>query len=261
MNRFDGRLDQVFAAMGVILLVWSSLAAACLRNPPPPSSASDNKAGAVPSSDSAHGEALRTIKSKAWVLLWIMFFCNITAGLMFIGFQSPMIQELLKAQKPGLTAAELAGAGATLIGLSALCNALGRLFWGGLSDRIGRARAFRIILATQVVVFLALPWVKSPWGFGFLVCYVLLCYGGGFGTMPSLVVDRFGLRLMPMVYGGLLTAWSIAGVVGPQLAAFIRDHYPGQAMRLTFGTAAILLSLGLAATAGPGFDGQSKRTD
>jgi OFA family oxalate/formate antiporter-like MFS transporter len=117
-----------------------------------------------------------------------------------------------------------------------------------LSDRIGRVPAFRVILATQVVVFLGLPWVRSPWGFGVLVCYVLLCYGGGFGTMPSLVVDRFGLRLMPIVYGGLLTAWSIAGVVGPQLAALIRDHYPADAMRLTFGAAALLLGAGLAAT-------------
>ena len=52
---------------------------------------------------------------------------------------------------------------------------------------------------------------------------VLLCYGGGFGTMPSFNADYFGTRHMGANYGALLTAWGIAGLVGPLFAAHVKD--------------------------------------
>ena len=87
----------------------------------------------------------------------------------------------------------------------------------------------------------------SPWIFSLLVCYVLLCYGGGFGTMPSFVLDVFGNRLMPIVYGALLTAWGCAGIVGPQLVALIKDHVPQQASFYSYSAGAGFLMLGFIA--------------
>jgi OFA family oxalate/formate antiporter-like MFS transporter len=144
--------------------------------------------------------------------------------------------------------AGLAAAGATLIAASSIFNGLGRFFWGGLSDRIGRVETFRLILGTQIAVFIALLFVDSPLVFGILVCYILLCYGGGFGSMPSFVLDVFGPRLMPVVYGTILTAWGCAGIVGPQIVAFLKDNFSQQAARYTFTTAAALLLLGLVLT-------------
>ena len=83
--------------------------------------------------------------------------------------------------------------------------------------------------------------------FGLLVCYMLLCYGGGFGTMPAFVLDVFGQRLMPMVYGTLLTAWGFAGIIGPQLVALIKDHAPQQASFYSFSAGAGFLLLGFMA--------------
>ena len=177
--------------------------------------------------------------------MWLIFFLNISAGIMFIGLQSPMLQDLLKRTGSALDAAALAAAGATLVAISSLFNGIGRFFWGGLSDKIGRIQAFRLILGTQLVVFLALIVVKNPWIFGILVCYVLLCYGGGFGTMPSFIGDIFTAKLMPVVYGTVLTAWSAAGIVGPQVAAYIKDHYQADAPTYTFVTGAALLAIGL----------------
>ena len=51
----------------------------------------------------------------------------------------------------------------------------------------------------------------------------LLCYGGGFGTMPAFVADYFGARNVGRIYGLMLTAWSAGGVVGPLLISKIRD--------------------------------------
>ena len=91
---------------------------------------------------------------------------------------------------PSLEPITLAEYGATLIAVSSLCNGVGRLFWGLLSDRIGRVGVFRILLASQMIVFGILMTERNPWIFSALVCYVLLCFGGGFATMPSFVLGR-----------------------------------------------------------------------
>jgi OFA family oxalate/formate antiporter-like MFS transporter len=180
-----------------------------------------------------------------FVVLWLIFFCNILAGITIVSFQSPLIQELWKKIDPRLSAETSAAYGATLIAVSSLFNGVGRMFWGGLSDHIGRAWTFRIVLATQIVAFLLLSRVGNPWVFGALICYVLLCYGGGFGTMPAFVLDVFGGRLMPVAYGAILTAWSAGGVVGPLMIAVLKDHCPAKAANFAFWISAAVLTTGL----------------
>ncbi len=187
------------------------------------------------------------LASRRFAMMWVVFFCNITAGIMFISFQSPMLQDLLKRAGSALDADGLKAAGGTLIAVSSIFNGLGRMAWGGVADRLGRVQALRLILGSQVLIFVALIFVPNPWVFGVLVCYILLCYGGGFGTMPAYVLDSFGVQVMPVVYGTILTAWSMGGIVGPQLVAMIKDHVEKTAQgSWTFGAGAALLALGLA---------------
>jgi OFA family oxalate/formate antiporter-like MFS transporter len=239
---------SVFYTIAATLGIPALIAASILRNPP---------AGYVPAGWTAPTAEAKanaapdlTLKecvfSKRFWLLWVAFFCNITAGLMFIGFQSPMLQNLLKQGDPGLTTAALGAAGATLIAISSLFNGIGRFFWGGLSDKIGRTNTFRIILGSQILIFIALIFVQSPILFGVLVCYILLCYGGGFGTAPSFVLTVFGNKIMAVVYGCLLTAWSMGGLVGPQVAAMIKDRFkdPTQAATNTYIVGAVFLAIG-----------------
>jgi OFA family oxalate/formate antiporter-like MFS transporter len=153
---------------------------------------------------------------------------------------------LWRAARPGLSSSDLAAYGATLIAVSSLFNGFGRMFWGALSDRLGRLPVFRLMLATQLIAFLALATSASPWLFMLLVCYVLLCYGGGFGTMPALVLDSFGSRRMPALYGLILTAWSAGGVIGPQLVARLKDATGPAAGHYAFYLAAGFVALGLA---------------
>ena len=88
--------------------------------------------------------------------MWAVFFANITAGIAIIGFQSPLFQDLWHRADPTLNAKTLAGYGATLIGVTALFNGLGRFVWGSLSDKIGRRLTFTLMLASQIAVFRAL---------------------------------------------------------------------------------------------------------
>lgn len=234
----QGILTKLFAGLGVIFTVLTVPVGWFMRNPP----AGYVPAGwtppvIVPSAKTAAFDALTAkdcLLSGRFFLMWIVFFCNITAGIAIIGFQSPLFQDLWHKVDPTLTAAVLASFGATLIGVTSLFNGIGRFFWGGISDKIGRSRTFSIMLGTQIAVFAALAWNKSPWIFAALFCYILLCYGGGFGTMPSFVLDVFGAKLMPVVYGTILTAWSAAGVVGPQMVGIIKDRWPAQAGYYSF---------------------------
>jgi OFA family oxalate/formate antiporter-like MFS transporter len=176
--------------------------------------------------------------------MWLVFFSNIVAGIAIISFQSPMLQDLWKPTHPMATPVALAACGATLIAVSSVFNGLGRFSWGTLSDRLGQLHTFRLMLATQVLAFVALRATSNPWLFGALICYILLCYGGGFGVMPAFVLNTFGPRLMPVLYGCILTAWSAGGIVGPQVVAWLKDRYGAQASGYAFAIGAGLLALG-----------------
>ncbi len=246
-----GDLVVVFAALGALFFCLTVPVGWGLVNPPAgfapagyrPPEAAGAPSGAAPDRPAAG--------AGVFAVLWLFFFCNIVAGIMFIGFQSPMLQAILQTARGGLSAERLAAAGATLIAVSSLFNGVGRFFWGGLSDRIGRVGAFRAMLGSQALVFVLLALLGNrvnPWLFGGLVCYALFCYGGGFGTIPALVADLFGAKRMAAVYGAILTAWGMAGIVGPQLVARIADRWPAQASVASFSAGAGFLLLGLLAT-------------
>ncbi len=254
MGITQNNLVSVFMYIGFIVLILATFSGSFMVNPPknylppgyihPPESKASQRANYSLS-------AMDCIFSGRFLVIWLFFFANICAGIMFIGLQSPMLQDLLRktssfsSMDPTAAQAALAAAGATLIAISSLFNGIGRFFWGGLSDKIGRLVTFRLILGSQIFAFTALLFISNPWIFGILVCYILLCYGGGFGTAPSTVLIIFGQRLMPVVYGVLLTAWSIGGIVGPQMAAIIKDKFPENASFYSFLMGAAILTFGL----------------
>jgi OFA family oxalate/formate antiporter-like MFS transporter len=97
--------------------------------------------------------------------MWLIFFCNITAGIAIIGFQSPLFQDLWAKVNPSLDKMTLAAYGGTLIAVTSIFNGLGRFFWAAMSDKIGRIQTFRIMLGSQIVAFLILAYVPNPWVF------------------------------------------------------------------------------------------------
>ncbi len=238
----DGDMVKAFFMIGVIILIPGLLSALFIKQPPDvqsPSKLSEEVEQITPR---------KALLSSKFIMMWLVFFVNITAGIMFISFQSPLMQDLWSRFQPGSDAFQLAAVGGTLIAVSSLFNGAGRLFWGGLSDRIGRIETFRIILGSEILVFITLLFVSNPYVFAILVCYVLLCYGGGFGTIPAFVREVFPGRLMSVVYGALLTAWSAGGVLGPQIVGFMKDNYPENASTYAFIAGTILLTIGFIIT-------------
>jgi MFS family permease len=154
------------------------------------------------------------LRTSQFYLLWLMLFFNVTAGILVIGNAVPIMQELTSLS-PAMVAATYGGV--------ALFNALGRFFWGAVSDRIGCTRTFGLIFGIQVVVFGTLGGFHSLFAVAAAYAIVLLCFGGGFAAMPSLVANYFGSRNMGANYGAILTAWGVAGIAGPLFAAHIKD--------------------------------------
>lgn len=234
-----GSLPTCFLLLGAGYLVVLPLLALPLCDPPA-------AAAAAPALPAAAVWPL--LRRAAFIRLWLAFACAIAAGIMLIGFQSPLLQDLLRVADPTLGTIALAAAGATLIGAGSVANGVGRLLWGGLSDRLGRGRTLRLILAGQALAFAGMLALPSAWPFAILASVVLLCYGGAFGTVPALVRGQVGPGAMPIAYGVLLTAWSAAGVIGPQLVALIRDHVaPAGQLAWVAAGGLVFAGLGLAA--------------
>jgi OFA family oxalate/formate antiporter-like MFS transporter len=116
----------------------------------------------------------------------------------------------------------LALAGGTILAIASIFNGLGRLFWAWLSDAMGRKNVFITMFLTQAVLYILLPQISGQFLFTVVACYLLACYGGGFATMPAFAADSFGPAYIGRVYGMMLTAWSVAGVVGPLVFAQLK---------------------------------------
>lgn len=244
MHLLYGNLILVFAALGVILGSVAIASASMLKNPPEGYLPS----GFVPAAQKGNQDEGRYARAEQeadlplseyllagqYAIMWFIFFLNITAGISIISFLSPLYQDIWRLDHPSLERSVLAAYGATLIAVSSLFNGLGRIAWGALSERIGRINTFRVLFATQLVVFGLLMTEQNPWVFAALVCYVLSCFGGGFAIMPSMVTDVYGTKRMSRLYGVILTAWSAAGVLGPLMVAHLKDSYPDRAIIYAF---------------------------
>ena len=239
VSHLAGDLADVFFGLGVIFACVLIPCSLLLSNPP---AAAEAVAEQTPVDES--DSAAPYLRSSEFALMWIVFFFNIAAGISVISFQSELLQEVWGLADPTVEPAILAEYGATLIAVSSLCNGVGRLFWGLLSDRLGRVKVFRILLASQMVVFGVLMTERNPYVFSVLVCYVLLCFGGGFATMPSFVLDVFGPQKMSTIYGTILTAWAAAGICGPLYVGYLKDQYPDRAFIYCFLIGILMLGLG-----------------
>jgi MFS family permease len=214
-----GGMSVVDVRAVMLTFVWSgvgylAIGGACalvLRDPPPEYGRRVTDAAADDVRHYSPGEALRT---PQFYLLWMMLFCSVTAGILVISNAVPIFCDLTGSA---------AGSAALVVGALAVFNGIGRVLWGGISDKIGRNVAYGLILAIQATIFVAMPRLHSPLPVALAFGLVLLCNGGSFGTMPAFNADFFGTKFMGLNYGLLITAWGFAGVAGPLLAARVKD--------------------------------------
>lgn len=204
---------MTFVVSGIVFAVVGGLCAMILRNPPEGYTMPGAVAAAASSGPSYTPSQI--LGMAQFYGLWLLLFLNVTAGILIISNAVPIYSDLT-----GATAA-VAGA---VYGYVAVCNGLGRFFWGWVSDRLGRNMTYTVMYLVQVAIFVLLTRTHSFTWVAIEFAVVLLCYGGGFGVMPSFNADYFGTKFMGQNYGMILTAWGVAGVVGPYIAATVKDR-------------------------------------
>jgi OFA family oxalate/formate antiporter-like MFS transporter len=196
-------IRTLFLVHGLVALVGISAGAMLLRNPPGVAKAAG--AGA----DSTWQDTLRR---PVFYVLWLMFFSGAMAGLMVIGIVQPFVADQLTAAK--LDAAAALKIGAAAVGYLAIFNALGRVVWGLVSDRIGRTTAFVAMFTIQAVVMFTLGHLDTATALCVGAGAVGFNFGGNFALFPSATADLFGAKNLGANYGWVFTSYGIAGVVG-----------------------------------------------
>jgi MFS family permease len=188
----------------------------------------------------------QALKTPQFYLLWLVLCLNVTAGIGVLGQASVMIQEMFKG---AVTPAAAAG----FVGLLSLFNMGGRFFWSSTSDYLGRKNTYFVFFTLGAVLYATVPSMGTHGQMAlFILLYAIIMsmYGGGFATIPAYLADIFGTRYVGGIHGRLLTAWATAGVLGPVLVNYIREHQIAQgvakadAYNVTMYIMAALLVLG-----------------
>lgn len=205
---------SAFTLSGLAFAVLGIGCAALLRDPPGAGQGAPSPAGTAAAGAPGGWPPSAALRTPQFWALWGMLFLNVSAGILFISSAVPLLRELTGAT---------AEAALATYGLIALANGLGRLLWGAVSDRLGRRLAYGLVFGVQAAVFAVVGRVHALPAVAALFAVVLLCYGGGFGTMPSLVADWFGTRHLGVNYGWILSAWGLAGLAGPLFVAAVKD--------------------------------------
>ena len=167
-----------------------------------------------------HVDLAHAWRTPQFWFLWVVLCFNVTAGIGILEQASPMIQEMFKGKVTPLAAGGF-------VALLSLFNMAGRFLWSTSSDYLGRKMVYSIYLLLGAALYCLIPVAGHTGNVILFVCVtsvIISMYGGGFATVPAYLKDLFGTLNVGAIHGRLLTAWSVAGILGPLLVNGIRDH-------------------------------------
>lgn len=221
-------VNDTFKILGGILLVVICSASFIMENPP----AKPKVAGAVSEKDSTFKEMLRD--SNFWIL-WGIYTFAATSGMMIIGHAANL------AEYYSL------GAGAVIVMIVGLANTTGRIFWGSVSDRIGRYKTVATMFVVSGAGLLLLNFTETlgavPGIIGLIA--IALSFGGFLGSFPGITAENWGASKAAANYGWMFTAYGIASILGPSLASMIRESTGSYSMALIISTGMAVIGIGL----------------
>jgi MFS transporter, OFA family, oxalate/formate antiporter len=200
---------KTFLYLGIIFAVVVVLGALALVNPP-----EEQKKESVATKSTTDCSWKAMLKTRQFWLLWVMFVCGATAGLMVIGILKPF----------GVFSGLSAVAAGSAVGILALFNAAGRIFWGTASDKIGRTKAmFAMFLLQGIMMLVLMNMGRTKLMLAVAAAWIGFNFGGNFSLFPSATCDFFGTKNMGMNYGLVFTSYGVAGIIGPILGGRVFD--------------------------------------
>lgn len=176
------------------------------------------------------------LKTSRYYIIVTALTLGATAGLMIMGHASTILQEVQNFTPEKA---------AFVIGIISIFNALGRLGFGFISDRLGRYPVMMLLFAIIGGSMLLLTRAEGT-VFVIALFAISACYGGFTSMFSPICADNFGIKNLAVNYSFLYIAYGFAGVIGPQLAA--RTKAMGNGYDLAFMTVAVLSLIGFSLT-------------
>jgi MFS family permease len=213
-------VSETFLVMAACYFVMMNIGTIIVRVPPP----GWQPEGFIPATQSrklvttANVLADEAIKTPQFWLLWCVLCLNVTAGIGILGQASLMCQDMF-----GVTAAVAGG----FAGLLSIFNMAGRFLWSSTSDYIGRKGVYCIYFILGATLYALIPLTQNTHSEAYFVAVtaiIISMYGGGFATVPAYLRDLFGTTQVGAIHGRLITSWSMAAVLGPQLVNYISTY-------------------------------------
>jgi OFA family oxalate/formate antiporter-like MFS transporter len=233
-------LMPTFAYLGFAYAIVAIAAGAFMQNPPEgwkPDGWAPSASQISQRSDRDYtlGQALSTWQ---WWAICFLMSINTMSGLSIVTQASPIFQEIGKAS---------VATAAFLVGVMALGNGAGRIFWSWVSDLTTRKMAFFGMYLVEAILFWSYHSIHSLLPLAIVTFVLVMCYGGAYGITPAFAADYFGPRDVGSIFGLMMLPWAFAAVFGPLLFAYLRQvngNY-NQALYLIAGlmTAALILPI------------------
>lgn len=222
-------ISTTFKIMGASLFLVIIIASFVIKEAPIVENAGQVS---VDSSDKTWNEMVK--EGKFW-LLWAIYVLAALAGMMVIAHAANIATEYELA-KPAL-----------IVMVVDLSNTLGRIAWGSISDKLGRYKTV-ILMFVASAIGLVLVYLNPQLGaWSAVVGLVLVAssFGGLLGSYPGITADNWGSKNAGSNYGFMFTAYGVAAVVGPSLAANIKTSSGSYGLAFVISAAMSLVGLAL----------------
>ncbi|AKN29678.1 MFS transporter [Clostridium carboxidivorans P7] len=157
------------------------------------------------------------LKTPHFWLIWTMFFSISVGGLIVTANTKPF------GTKLGIASSVIIAA----VMMNSLANGIGRVFWGTVSDKLGRARTMFISFGLNAIFLFLLPMFggKSGAAYVILLMCVMFTWGQLFSLFPSINADMFGSTYAATNYGFIYSGKGFASILGGGLGAALAAHY------------------------------------
>ena len=218
-------------AQGLLILIVAQV----LRNPGPDFKVSKTARAPVSPKvrrNSAQFNSLQMLLTPHFYLLYTTFLMINVGGLMLTAQAEPV------ARSFQLTVAAVNAALVT----SRLANGAGRIFWGWVSDHIGREMAMFIPYALQALSLLGVLYLGRLSGTWFTLSMLVLFFiwGSMFSLFPAIIGDYYGSENATSNYGFLYTAKGVASIAAGFVAAKVFEKF-GSWNYVFYGSAVLAL--------------------
>ncbi len=235
-----------FIIHGIVSAGGVILGASLLRNPPAGWQPSGWQAKQIQSNPQVNMAWRDMLNTPLACMLWLTFIFGATSGLMAIGQWKPLMNTILGGTTFAPEWMGTFGRFIEPVGILAIFNAFGRIFWGKVSDLIDRPRAMMMMFLAQGMAFMMLVSVESHAAVFLASAWVGLNFGGNFALFPSVTADYFGTKNLGMNYGWIFTAYGVAGILGPVVGGILYDVTQQYVLAFLFAGVLCFLAAGCA---------------